>query len=475
MTDRVINYQTPYTATSLTDYLAGRALETVVCWKLTPKIPTRAPRPVTWAGVVGVTAAANSLHCAFTGVSDWGSHGAASSETFTDEGRVRFRRGTPAGEVAVGLSASDTNQHYTSIQFCWQVSASANAAKVYESGTLRKSVALPQGTATFGIIRLWSYTLNRYEISYTIDDAVIYTSTLTPAATLRVDAALSGQTAGAAVEVELTQAIAAIGATSHGHDLTLPGHEGVAFKASRGGVPTTVDAEAGHESAGLQVESVFDDDAITKESVEEGDWSGAKFEMFTVNLRALDMGQLVEFAGRVGRVQTEGPTFNAEARPLTYVGQAQVGRLVVVKCDVKHFADKYLENRCGIDPASSLPGDGGPVTVTGAVTAATDGGEFVDSSRTEGADYFSNGEVTFTSGPLAGRTYKVREYDSAAKKFVFRRAAPVRIGVGWTYSAKRGCPRTKEFCSGVANNIINHRGDPFISNVEKINKVNRAT
>lgn len=474
MTERVINYQTPHTAASLVDYLAGRALETTVCWKLTPRRTVRAPRAVAWASVVGLTPAANSLHCAFTGVADWGSHGASSVETFTDEGRVRFRRGTPAGEVAVGLSASDTNQNYTSIQFCWLLSASANTAKVYESGTLRKTITLPQGTAVFSVLRLWSYSLNRYEIYYTVDDEVIYTSTLTPSATLRVDAALSGQTAGAAVDVELTQAITAIGATSHSQDLVLPGHAGVVFKSSRGGVPTEVDAEAGHESAGLQVESVFDDDAVTQEAVEEGDWSGAKFEMFTVNLRALQMGQLVEFAGRIGRVQTEGPTFNAEARPLTYVGQGQVGRLVVAKCDVIHFADKYLENRCKLDPAATLL-DGGPITVTGAVTAATDGGEFVDSSRTEGADYFSNGEVTFTSGPLAGRTYKVREYDSTLKKFTFRRAAPVRLGVGWTYSAKRGCPRTEEFCSRVAGNIINHRGDPFITNVENISKVNRAT
>jgi uncharacterized phage protein (TIGR02218 family) len=470
----VINYQSPYTATSLIDYLAGRALQTVVCWKLTPKIAVRAPRAVTWASVIGLTPAVNSLHCAFTGISDWGSHGAASVETFTDEGRVRFRRGTPSGEVAVGLSASDANQNYTSIQFCWQLSASANTAKVYESGTLRKTVTLPQGTAVFGVIRLWNYNLNSYEISYTIDDAVIYTSTLTPSATLRVDTAFSGQTAGAAVEVELTQVVTAIGATSHGQDLSLPGHSGVVFKSSRGGVPTAVDAEAGHDSAGLQIESVFDDDAITKEAMEEGEWSGAKFEIYTVNLKALNMGQLVEFAGRVGRIETEGQTFNAEARPLTYVGQGQVGRLVVVKCDVRHFADKYLENRCKLDPAATLL-DGGAITKTGTVTSATDGSEFVDSSRTESADYFSNGDVTFTSGPLAGRTYGVRTYDSGAKKFILRRAAPVRIGAGWTYSAKRGCPRTAEFCSLIAGNIINHRGDNFITNIEKMQKINRAT
>jgi uncharacterized phage protein (TIGR02218 family) len=471
---KAINYQSPYTDTSLLDYLAGRALETAVCWKLTPKSPVRAPRAVSWASVVGLTPAENSLHCAFTGSSDWGSHGAASSETFTDEGRVRFRRGTLSGEIAIGLSASDTNQHYTSIQFCWLLSVSGNSAKVYESGALRTTVALPSATAVFSVLRLWNYALARYEVSYTVDDAVVYTSALTPSATLRVDTAFNGLHSGAAVEVELTQSVTAIGATSHTRDLTLPGHSGVAFKASRGGVPTTVDAEAGHDSAGLQIESVFDDEAVTKETVEYGDWSGAKFEIYTVNLTALGMGQLVEFAGRVGQVQTEGPTFNAEARPLTSVGQGQVGKLAVARCDVVHFADKYLENRCKIDPAATLL-DGGPVTVTGTVTSAADGQEFVDSSRAEGADYFSNGEVTFTSGPLAGRTFVVRSYDAGAKKFVFRRAAPVRIGAGWAYSAVRGCPRTPEFCGGVAGNIINYRGERFITNMEKIQRIRRAT
>jgi uncharacterized phage protein (TIGR02218 family) len=472
---KAINYQSPYADTSLLDYLAGTSLETAVCWKLTPKRAVRAPRAVTWQNVVSLTPAANSLHCARTSVTDWGSHGASSVETFADEGRLRFRRGTySTGEIAVGLSASDTNQHFSTIQFCWLLSATANSAYVYESGTLRKTITLPPPTAVFSVLRLWNYSLGRYEITYAVDDEALYTSTLTPSATLRVDAAFSGLGAGSAVEVELTQAVTAIGATSHTKDLMLPGHAGVIFQSSRGGAPSVIDTEPGSQSAGLQVESVFDDDAVTKESVEAGDWSGAKFEIFTVNLRTLNMGQLVEFSGKVGRVQTEGPAYTAEARPLTAIAQGQVGRLAVARCDVVNFADKYLENRCKLDPAATLL-DGGPITVTGTVTSAADGTEFVDSSRTEGADYFSNGEVTFTSGPLAGRTYGVRTYDSAAKRFTLRRAAPVRIGAGWTYTAKRGCPRTPGFCSSVGGNIINHRGERFITNMEKIQRIRRAT
>jgi uncharacterized phage protein (TIGR02218 family) len=470
-----INYQSPYDETSLIDYLAGAALETAVCWKLTPARPLRAPRAVSWTSVSHLTEAANSLHCALTGSSDYGDHGAVSSETFTDEGRLQFRRGTLTGEMAIGLSESSADNHYNTIEFCWRLSVSSNAAYVYESGTLRKNVTLPPATATFAIVRLWNYDLSRYEITYTVDDELVYTSALTPGDELLVDAAFSGLASGAAVEVELTQEVESIGATSHTQDLTLPGHDGVIFKSSQGGVPSTVDAETGHKSAGLSVESVFDSAAaITREAVEAGDWARAKFEMYTVNLRALAMGQLVEFSGRLGRIETEGPAFTAEARPKTSVAEGQVGRLAVAKCDVRRFADAAFDNRCKL-ARSGTAADGGAMVATGTVTAATDNTAFTDSSRSEADDYFTMGEVTFTTGPLAGRTFEVREYDGATKTFTLRRAASLRIGVGWEYEALRGCDRTAQTCSAKFNNILNYRGEPFITNIEKMNKIRRAT
>lgn len=471
---KAINFQGGYTDTSLIDYLKGSSLETAVCWKLTPKMPVRGPLAVTWQNVVGLAAGANTLACAFTGVGGWGSHGASSVQTFTDQGELRFRWGCPSGDVMCGLSSDDASRHFNDIDFAWYLWSPSSLVQIYEGGTLRASFSDQPRTAIFAVKRLWDYTLNRYKIVYTIDDEIKYTSALTPATTLRVDTAFSPNVAGSVVDVMLTQSIAAIGATSHTQDLTLPGHAGVTFKSSGGGVPTTIDTEAGHESAGLQVESVFDDAAVTEQSVDAGDWAGAKFEIFTVVPKTLSMGQLVEFSGRLGRVETEGQGFRAEARPLTAVAQAQVGRLATAKCDVKNFADKFKENRCKLDPTVPAA-DGGAITVTGAVTAADKSTEFTDSARAEGANYFTFGEVRFTTGPLAGRRFEVREYDSTNKKFVLRRAAPVRIGVGWAYEAIRGCDRTSGTCEGTYANIINYRGEKFITNVEQINKIRRAS
>lgn len=470
MPKAAINFQGAYTAQSLIEYLGGRALQTAVAWKLTPKVPVRAPRPVTWQNVVGVTAVTGALHCAFTGVDNFAS-GASSVETFTDEGRVRFRRGSPTAKLFCGLSAGDSNQNFLEIGFAWHLTG--GLARVYEGGALKATFTQPPETAVYEVVRLWSYVLNRYEIHYLIDGLAKYTSAATPAATLRVDTSFSPQVASSLVDVELTQPVTALGATSHSSDLELPGHPGVVFKKSLGGSPTAIDTETGYQSAGLDVESIFDDESISEESVEAGTWKRAKFEIYTIVPADLALGQLVEFSGRIGNVETEGPTYKAEARPLTSVAQGNVGQLAVARCNVVHFADASLENRCKLSRASTAH-DGFPITVTGTVTNGASSTQFIDSSRTEPVDHFTMGEVTFTSGPLSGRTYEVGDYDSTTKTFTLRRAAHVRIGTGWTYSAVRGCRRTAADCINKYNNIINHRGERFITNIEQIHQIERA-
>ncbi|HEV2708318.1 MAG TPA: DUF2163 domain-containing protein [Pyrinomonadaceae bacterium] len=262
-----------------------------------------------------------------------------------------------------------------------------------------------------------------------------------------------------------------VGATSHTRDLVLPGHSGVTFKRAGGAGATTVDTEAGQESAGLQMQFVIDDDVISEESLAAGDWAGAQFEIFTVCYRELKMGQLIEFSGRLGRVDQEGKAGKAEARPLTAVAQNRIGRLVKGKCDAKRFADKFEENRCKLDPDGVAP-DGGRHSVTGTVT--TDGAhdEFVDSSRTETSDdYF--GEVKFLTGQNAGRLMEVRTYVGAQRKFKLQRPLPYPVAAGDTYKARRFCNRMVSDCRKFGN-IINHRGFPYVTNIEEINRIKRA-
>ncbi len=132
---------------------------------------------------------------------------------------------------------------------------------------------------------------------------------------------------------------AAIGATSFGSDLTLPGHGSTIFR-SGGGVlieASAIDNESTQEGAGLSFTAIFDDDAITAFAVNAGDWDNALLEIYSFNYRQLKMGQLIEFSGHIGAVTEEGPTFQAEARQLTSIAKVKIGRLASSMCDAIPF------------------------------------------------------------------------------------------------------------------------------------------
>jgi uncharacterized phage protein (TIGR02218 family) len=262
----------------------------------------------------------------------------------------------------------------------------------------------------------------------------------------------------------------AIGATSATQNLTLPGHV-ITFKSNGGVEPSDVDTEAGQQSAGLDLESIFTLD-ITEEDVAAGFWNHAHFEVYTVNYSEVKMGQLVDFSGRLRKIGSEGPRFKAEASPLTEVyGSVQLGRVFKTRCDVRRFADKNHENRCKLDPAATAF-DGHPITVTGTVTIGGGNEGFTDSSRAEGAGHFENGVVKFTSGALDGLEVEIKSFSGGV--FVFHLPVHETIANGVTYEAVRGCNRTVRDCSDKYGNIINYRGFPRIAGIEGVTRIIRA-
>lgn len=259
-----------------------------------------------------------------------------------------------------------------------------------------------------------------------------------------------------------------IRATSHDRRLVLPGHGSSPFLPGVAGLPTTIDTESGHESSGLQYETVFSSAGITREALAAGDWVRARIDIYTVNVLALDMGQLVEFSGFLGKADEEGEAWRAEARPLTAVAQAQVGRLTSARCSVRRVGDA----RCKVDLNAPAAGDGGPILVTGALSSVVSVTRVRASALTQTGNYFEL--IRFTSGVLAGREYEVREYDPANKEFILRDFMHRLPANGDAFTATRRCNRDPADCKNIYANMINNRGHRFITNIEQINKVVRA-
>jgi uncharacterized phage protein (TIGR02218 family) len=259
-----------------------------------------------------------------------------------------------------------------------------------------------------------------------------------------------------------------IRATSHDRPLVLPGQGSAPFEPGVAGVPTSIDTESGHASAGLQYETVFTSAGITREALAAGDWSRAKIEIFTVNVMALNMGQLIEFAGYLGKADEEGDLWRAEARPLTAIAQGQVGRLTSARCSVKRLGDA----RCKVNLNAPAAGDGGAILVNGTLTSVVSVTRVRASALTQTGNYFEL--IKFTSGVLSGREYEVREYDPANKEFILRDPMHILPAVGNTFQATRRCNRDPADCKNIYANIINNRGHRFITNVEQVNRIQRA-
>jgi uncharacterized phage protein (TIGR02218 family) len=258
-------------------------------------------------------------------------------------------------------------------------------------------------------------------------------------------------------------------ATSHDRPLVLPGHGSASFLPGVAGAPSTIDTESGHESAGLQYETVFTSAGITRASLAAGDWVKARISIYTVNVAALNMGQLIEFEGFLGKADEEGEMWKAEARPLTAVAQAQVGRLTSARCTVKRLGDA----RCKVNLSAPAAGDGGAILVNGTLTQVVSVTRVRASALTQTGNYFEI--IKFTSGPLSGREYEVREYDPTNKEFILRDPMHLLPAVGNTFQAMRRCNRDPADCVRIYANIVNNRGYRFITNVEQINRIQRAS
>lgn len=100
---------------------------------------------------------------------------------------------------------------------------------------------------------------------------------------------------------------------------------------------------------------------------------------------------------------------------------------------------KFGSPQCGKDL--------GPLTVTGTIDSGNGQRSFVDAARAETAGYFSGGEVTFTSGDNAGRSFEVKEH-AAGGNFTLWPRAPFAIAAGVTYAMTPGCTLLEDSSGG---------------------------
>jgi uncharacterized phage protein (TIGR02218 family) len=236
------------------------------------------------------------------------------------------------------------------------------------------------------------------------------------------------------------------GFTSHDTDETI---SGVLYRASQGLDASSLVLSAGMNVDNLELSTLDDGTLFTRFDVLSGVWRNAAFLLFVYNWATPTDGIDPQMAGSFGEAELRQNTIVIELRGLQQLLQQGVGAVSTKNCRAR-----LGDSMCTVNLA--------PFTVTGTITSVTDAQTFRDSARAEAVDWFTEGEFSFTSGPLAGLVprHKVKAY---AANGTFTMALPFLAlpAVGNTYSVIAGCrKRLAEDCATKFSNVLNFQAEP---------------
>ncbi len=263
---------------------------------------------------------------------------------------------------------------------------------------------------------------------------------------------IAGETTTLATCWKVTRRDGAIfGFTDFDKDLTV---DSLLYQARSGYTRSAIHTIANLAVDNLDIESAIDSETLSAADLRAGVWDGATVEIFLVNWANLANGKIILKRGTIGEVELKDTLFRAELRGLSQALSQQIVELYTPDCR----AD-LGDARCKINLAA--------LTVTGAVTAATDRRSFADSARGESVNHWNGGLLTWTSGANVGRKMEVKAFGSGGTFTLFL-PMPSIVAVGDNYSLRPGCDKKFSTCKDRYNNVKNFRGEPNVPGNDQV-------
>ena len=176
-------------------------------------------------------------------------------------------------------------------------------------------------------------------------------------------------------------------------------------------------------------------------------------------------GKLVTFSGRLGELTWDESGFQAEVSSFMKQLERNIGWTYTSNCRHQLFSQPAPGRigACMANPASFTF-----VGVVGTITTAKWKFAVSGAAIGKGASYFSNGQITFTSGLNNGLSAVVKSHEVAgAETFALFLPTAFVIPPGTTFTVQAGCDKTAATCKAKFNNILNHGGFPHVnSNIQ---------
>jgi hypothetical protein len=305
--------------------------------------------------------------------------------------------------------------------------------------------------------------------------------------------------------------------TEHDRDLAF---EGNLYRASSGYSRTAIANDASLAVDNLDVEGVFDSEAITEEELRAGLFDHAEVRVFLVNWADPSMGALRMRRGRFGEaVLSEQGVFRTELRGMTQALAQRIGELYSPECradlgddrckvpihppevqrETAYAVGEHVRVATGAGSGSEVYENRIYACVAAGTTAATQpvydttpGAQTTDGSATfeameawtrhgevtgvldrltfdaaidepRAADgWFAGGVLTWETGANAGRSCEVRDWVQASARLTLFLPQPFAIEPGDRFRVHPGCDKRLATCIDRFANVLEFRGEPYV-------------
>jgi len=236
------------------------------------------------------------------------------------------------------------------------------------------------------------------------------------------------------------------------HDIAIS-VDGLDCEPQSGFMSSEAKRSLGLANDAIEIEGALSSTTIDEDDIEAGALDGATVETLLVNWR--DPTQFVLTGHAViGKIVRRDGRFVAELESrMRFLDQAN-GRYVLRNCDAE-----LGDGRCGIALGASAYSGTGSVVAVDAAFNITVGG--LDGFA---GGWFSAGVITFTSGPLRGRSLRVAQHRRQAGAVMLTPVAESRAmpSPGDTFGIVAGCDKSFATCKAKFANGLNFRGFPHL-------------
>jgi uncharacterized phage protein (TIGR02218 family) len=235
------------------------------------------------------------------------------------------------------------------------------------------------------------------------------------------------------------------------HDRTL--HvDGDTFEPQSGLAQSEARSSLGMAIDTVDVEGALTSDVLSEADIADGLYDRARVETLLVNWADLDQFALIRRSS-IGRLTRVDGQFVAELESMAASLDRPGGRFLRRLCDAK-----LGDERCRADvTAEAFNGSGVVLAQTAPGTIAVSGLDGFSGG------WFAFGDITWTSGTLAGRTVTVLDHKRTPEGLLIVLPPAGSVpAAGTGFAIRAGCDKRFSTCKEKFSNPLNFRGFPHL-------------